>query len=138
MNFPQDQNGEVLQEMADSNFNFDDDHLVDFFSVFHNEKDADKVAQIFLKRLEAGEPYLKIETRPYTQGEEKSEGIELQISKVMRVSYESIVEFEKEYRKLVEANRGYLDGWGVLQDDEDDFDDEHEYEDNLDLDDEAH
>lgn len=127
MHFPDDQNGEVLQEMKESGFDFTQDHLVDFFAVFHNEADADKVAKVFLAKLEGGEPFLKIETRPYTDGDEKSDGIELQISKVMLVTYESITEFEVQFRKLAEANNGYTDGWGVMQDDEDDdFEDEFE------------
>lgn len=123
MNFPNDETGQILKEMADAGFDFTPEYVVDFFALFHKEEDADKVAKIFLRRMDEQEPIVKVESRNYDHGGEASDAIELQVSKVLLVNHETISEFEKDYKRIAEKHSGYSDGWGVYMGDED-FDDE--------------
>ena len=118
MQFPNDETGQILREMADAGFDFNEDYVVDFFGLFHTEEDADGVAKQFIKRIENNEPFVKVETRSYEHGGDASIAIELQVSKVMPVTHEAISEFELEYKRIVEKHKGYSDGWGVFMGDE--------------------
>lgn len=124
MTFPNDETGQILQEMSEAGFDFSEEYVVDFFALFHNESDADKVAQLFLDRIDNNEPFVKVESRNYDHGGEASDAIELQVSKVMPVEYEAISAFEKEYKKIAEKNGGYSDGWGVFMGDEEEGEDD--------------
>ncbi len=118
MQFPNDETGQILQEMADAGFDFSEDYVVDFFALFHSEEEADVVAKQFISRIEQDEPFVKVETRSYDHGGDASIAIELQVSKVMPVNYEAISEFETEYKRIVEKHKGYSDGWGVFMGDD--------------------
>jgi len=124
MNFPNDETGQILQEMANAGFDFSENYVVDFFALFHTEQDADAVAKIFLKRLEQGEAFVKVESRHYDHGGDASIAIELQVSKLMPVTYEAISEFELEYKRIAEKHKGYSDGWGVFMGDEEEGEDD--------------
>ena len=124
MQFPNDETGQILQQMADAGFDFSEEYVVDFFALFHNEADADKVAKLFLDRIDNDEPFVKVESRNYDHGGEASDAIELQVSKVMPVEYQAISEFEKEYKKIAEKHGGYSDGWGVFMGDEEEGEDD--------------
>jgi len=124
MQFPNDETGQILQQMADAGFDFSEEYVVDFFALFHNEADADKVAKLFLDRIDNDEPFVKVESRNYDHGGEASDAIELQVSKVMPVEYQGISEFEKEYKKIAEKHGGYSDGWGVFMGDEEEGEDD--------------
>ena len=87
MSFPNDETGQILQDMADAGFDFSEEYVVDFFALFHKEEDADRLAQVFIKRIEQQEPFVKVESRNYDHGGKASDAIELQVSKVMPVSY---------------------------------------------------
>ena len=124
MQYPNDETGQILQEMAQEGFDFSEEYVVDFFALFHNEQDADAVAKLFLKRIENNEPFVKVESRRYEHGGDASIAIELQVSKVMPVEYQAIVDFEIEYKRIAEKHKGYSDGWGVFMgDDEEDEED---------------
>lgn len=127
MQFPNDETGQILQDMADAGFDFDGEYVVDFFALFHKEEDADRLAQVFLKRIDNDEPFVKVESRHYDHGGKGSDAIELQVSKVMPVTHEGISEFELEYKRLAEKYNGYSDGWGVFMGDDDEPDEEDSY-----------
>ena len=110
MKYPDDVNGDVFRRMQDSGFDFTVEHIVDFYSVFASEAEADQIARMYLADHKAGELLTDIETRPHEEG-----GMELILSKRMLVTYEAITEFEKKLRERVSRVEGYLDGWGVLQ-----------------------
>ena len=124
MQFPNDETGEILTEMAEAGFDFSEEYVVDFFALFHNEQDADTVAQLFLKRIDNDEPFVKVETRHYDHGGDASIAIELQVSRVMMVNHESISEFELEYKRIAEKHKGYSDGWGVFMGEEEEGEDD--------------
>lgn len=127
MTFPNDETGEILQEMADAGFDFQGEYVVDFYALFHKEEDADNLAQVFLKRIDNDEPFVKVESRNYDHGGKAADAIELQVSKVMEVTHKNISEFESEYKKLAEKYGGYSDGWGVFMGDEDEPEEEDSY-----------
>ncbi|NVK24420.1 MAG: ribonuclease E inhibitor RraB [Gammaproteobacteria bacterium] len=127
LNFPQDETGSILQEMADADFDFNGEYVVDFFALFHKEQDADQVAELFLKRIDNDEPFVKVESRKYEHGGDASIAIELQVSKVMEVTYNNISEFELEYKRIAEKHGGYSDGWGVFMGDEEEPEEEDSY-----------
>lgn len=127
MTFPNDDTGKILQDMANAGFDFGPEYVVDFFALFHSEEDADTVAKIFIKRLENDEPFVKVETRNYDHGGQAADAIELQVSKVMNVEYQAIVDFELEYKRIAEKHKGYSDGWGVFMGDEDAEEEEDSY-----------
>lgn len=118
MNFPKDDTGQILQDMANAEFDFSGEYVIDFFALFDQEADADIVAKLFIARIENDEPFVKVESRKYDHGGNSSIAIELQVSKVMMVTYENITAFEKEFKKIAEKNKGYSDGWGVYMGDE--------------------
>lgn len=127
MTFPNDETGEILQEMADAGFDFEGEYVVDFYALFHKEEDADRLAQVFLKRIDNDEPFVKVESRNYDHGGKAADAIELQVSKVMEVTHANISEFESEYKKLAEKHGGYSDGWGVFMGDEEEPEEEDSY-----------
>lgn len=122
MQFPKDETGLILAEMAQAGFDFEPEYVVDFFALFHCEDDADKVAKLFLARIDSNEPFVKVETRHYEHGGKDADAIELQVSKVMHVNYDAISAFELEYKKIAEKHNGYSDGWGVFMGDDDEDD----------------
>jgi len=127
MTYPNDETGQILQDMQDAGFDFSEEYVVDFFALFHNEADADNVAKLFLDRIDNDEPFVKVESRIYDHGGKASDAIELQVSKVMMVTYDNIAEFELEFKKIAEKHSGYSDGWGVFMGDEDEPDEEDSY-----------
>lgn len=128
MQFPKDETGEILQEMADAGFDFSEEYVVDFFALFHKEEDADTVAKIYLERIDQQEPIVKVESRNYDHGGKDSDAIELQVSKVLPVTHQAISEFELEFKRIAEKHKGYSDGWGVYMGDEEE-DEEDSYTD---------
>ena len=118
MNYLDTETGQTLKEMADAGFDFSEEYVVDFFALFHNEDDADQVAKHFIERIENNEPFVKVESRNYDHGGQAADAIELQVSKVMLVTYETITEFELEFKRIAEKHKGYSDGWGVYMGDE--------------------
>jgi regulator of RNase E activity RraB len=124
MQYPNDETGQTLQQMAEAGFDFSEEYVVDFFALFHSEDDADKVAQLFIKRIEQQEPFVKVETRNYDHGGDASIAIELQVSKVMPVEYQPICDFELEFKRLAEKHGGYSDGWGVFMGDDEEPEEE--------------
>ena len=110
MQFPDDENGDVLRRMQTSGFNFSVPHDVEFFAVFRTEREADVVARQFVADRSGGESFVSIETRPAERG-----GMELVLVKSMLVTHESISAFESRLAERVSQHDGYMDGWGVLQ-----------------------
>ncbi|QTH63984.1 ribonuclease E inhibitor RraB [Psychrosphaera ytuae] len=127
MTFPNDETGQILQEMKDAGFDFEPEYVVDFYALFHSEDDADAVAKLFMARIDNDEPFVKVETRNYEHGGEAADAIELQVSKVMKVEHQAISEFELEYKRIAEKHKGYSDGWGVFMGDDDDSGEEDTY-----------
>lgn len=110
MQFPDDENGDVLRRMAESGFDFSIPHDVEFFAVFRTEREADVVARQFVADRAGGERIVAIETQPAEKG-----GMELMLVKSMLVTHENVSAFEARLAERVSQHDGYMDGWGVLQ-----------------------
>lgn len=110
MTFPNDENGDVLKRMLDSGFDFSKPYSVEFFAVLSTEEEADMIAQQYLAEHRNGDKLDNIETEPHEIG-----GMELILAKTMYLTPENITDFEAKLRKRVSEHKGYLDGWGVLQ-----------------------
>jgi hypothetical protein len=110
MKYPDDANGDVFRRLEESGFDFSAEHVVDFFSVYASESEADQVAQMYLADHKAGDSFTNIETRPHHEG-----GMELTLSRKMHVTYEAITRFEQQLAERACMAGGSLDGWGVLQ-----------------------
>jgi regulator of RNase E activity RraB len=119
MQFPNDDTGQILKEMADAGFDFTEEYVVDFFALFHKEEDAEEVAKIFLRRIDEQEAIVKVESRKYDHGGKESDAVELQVSKILPVTYDAISEFELDFKRIAEKYHGYSDGWGVYMGDDD-------------------
>jgi hypothetical protein len=110
MEFPTDENGDVLRRMQASGFNFSAPHDVEFFAVFRTEEEADIVARQFVADRATGESIVAIETQPAERG-----GMELMIVKSMLITHENVSTFESRLAQRVSEHDGYMDGWGVMQ-----------------------
>lgn len=110
MTYPDNENGDVFRRMESHGFDFSKEHVVDFHAVMATEEAADKVARMFLADHKAGRKLENIETKPHAVG-----GMRLDLSKKMMVTYEAVTEFEALLEERVSQFEGYLDGWGVMQ-----------------------
>jgi hypothetical protein len=110
MTYPDDENGDVFRRMASHGFDFSKEHVVDFHAVMATEEEANKVARMFLADHNAGQKLENIETKPHEVG-----GMRLDLAKKMIVTYKSVTEFESLLAERVSQFEGYLDGWGVMQ-----------------------
>lgn len=110
MEFPADENGDVLRRMEASGFDFSALHDVEFFAVLRTEHEADVVARQFVADRATGETIVAIETQPADKG-----GMELMVVKSMLVTHENVSAFELRLAQRVSQHDGYMDGWGVMQ-----------------------
>jgi hypothetical protein len=111
MQFPDDENGDVLRRMAASGFPFDKPHEVDFFAVFPTMEAANTVARQYMADHHAGATMAGVETGPHHRA-----GAELKLVKTMLVTHENVTAFEGLLAERSRQVGGELDGWGVLQD----------------------
>ena len=109
MDFPNDDNGDVLRRMADHGFDFSIPHEIEFFAIFATEENAEEIAKVYVRDREAGRPIRKIETGPYDSGHELFLAVE------MLATHKNISDFESELLARIADRGGRLDGWGVMQ-----------------------
>jgi regulator of RNase E activity RraB len=112
MTYPDDKNGDVFRRMERHGFDFSKEHVVDFHAVMATEEEADKVARMFVADHKAGQKLEDIETKPHEVG-----GMRLDLAKRMILTHESVTAFESLLAERVSQFDGYLDGWGVMQQD---------------------
>ncbi len=110
MEFPDDENGDVLRQMQEVGFDFTLPHDVEFFAIFATEEMAEAVGNQFVADRAKGEKIITIRTQPAEAG-----GMELILVKRMLVTYENVTEFENRLAERVSHHGGYLDGWGAMQ-----------------------
>jgi hypothetical protein len=111
MQFPDDDNGDVLRRMEKHEFDFSREHEIEFFAVFATEEEAKQIGELYLADHQSGEKTTNIETTPNEEG-----GMALILAKIMFPTHENITSFEEKLAERVSTVEGYLDGWGVLQD----------------------
>ena len=121
MQFPDDDNGKMLEAMADAGIELSKALDVDFFLVFEDQRDAESALEELGKSDLEGEIELLLN--------DESGKWELIVCLNMVPAYDAIVEQEISQHEFAQEFGGITDGWGVMQHQEgdDDFaDDEHE------------
>ncbi|MEZ9595267.1 ribonuclease E inhibitor RraB [Shewanella sp. 10N.261.52.F9] len=121
MQFPDDDNGKMLEAMADAGIDLSQALDVDFFLVFEDQRDAESALEELGKSDLEGEIELLLN--------DESGKWELIVCLNMVPAYDAIVEQEISLHEFAQEFGGITDGWGVMQHQEgdDDFaDDEHE------------
>lgn len=124
MQFPDDDNGQMLAAMAEAGIDLTQSLEVDFFLVFDDQRDAESAIEALSKTDMNGELELNFD--------EESTKWEVIVCLHMVPEYEALVAKETELNTFAQEFDGVSDGWGVMQhqhgDDEfaDDEDDDHE------------
>ena len=111
MQFPNDENGDVLRRMAASGFDFNQVHDVDFFALFRVKEDAALVARQLLEADRSEKSLTSVTTETHQDG-----ATELKIVRTMLVTHDRITRFERYLGEICGSHGGELDGWGVMQD----------------------
>jgi hypothetical protein len=111
MQFPDDDNGDVLRRMAASGFDFGRVRDVDFFAVFRVGEDATLVAKQLVEADRSENCLASVSTDTHESGE-----TELKVVRKMLVTHDNITKFELLLGELCAKHGGAMDGWGVLQD----------------------
>lgn len=111
MQFPDDENGDVLRRMAASGFDFGRAHDVDFYAVFAEQANAALVTRQLIDADLSENALAGVSTNSMQDG-----GIELKVVRKMLATHDGITAFERRLSDLCAAHGGRLDGWGVMQD----------------------
>ncbi len=121
MQFPDDDNGKMLEAMADAGIDLSVALDVDFFLVFEDQRDAESAIEELGKSDLEGEIELLLN--------DDSGKWELIVCLNMIPAYDTIVEQELSLHEFAQEFGGVTDGWGVMQHQEgdDEFaEDDHE------------
>ncbi|MCF1427196.1 MAG: ribonuclease E inhibitor RraB [Shewanella sp.] len=122
MQFPDDDNGKMLQAMAESGIDLSKALDVDFFLVFDDKRDAESALEDLVTREEQGELEINFN--------EELDKWELIVTLNMVPEYNVIVEREVALNDFASEYDGMTDGWGVMQhqDGDDEFADDQDHE----------
>ena len=123
MQFPDDDNGQMLAAMAEAGIDLTQSLEVDFFLVFDDQRDAESAIEALSQTDMNGELELNFD--------EESTKWEVIVCLHMVPEYNALVAKETELNIFAQEFDGISDGWGVMQhqhgDDEfADEDDEHQ------------
>ncbi|ACJ29905.1 Conserved hypothetical protein [Shewanella piezotolerans WP3] len=121
MQFPDDDNGKMLEAMANAGIDLSVALDVDFFLVFEDQRDAESAIEELGKSDLEGEIELLLN--------DDSGKWELIVCLNMIPAYDTIVEQELSLHEFAQEFGGVTDGWGVMQHQEgdDEFaEDDHE------------
>lgn len=123
MQFPDDDNGQMLAAMAQAGIDLTQSLEVDFFLVFDDQRDAESAIEALSQTDMNGELELNFD--------EESTKWEVIVCLHMVPEYDALVAKETELNTFAQEFDGISDGWGVMQhqhgDDEfADEDDEHQ------------
>lgn len=109
MNFPNDENGSVLNEMHQAGVDLSKLATVEFFQLFEDEKNARAMA----KHIKDENIATDIKVHP-----DKTAGVwDVDCCIEMIPSYDNIVTKEAMFEKMARKFDGYNDGWGIAIDD---------------------
>lgn len=122
MQFPDDDNGQMLAAMAEAGIDLTQTLEVDFFLVFDDQRDAESAMEALTQTELQGELELNFD--------EESTKWEVIVCLQMVPEYTALVAKETELNSFAQEFDGISDGWGVMQhqhgDDEFADDDDHE------------
>ncbi|GAA4887558.1 ribonuclease E inhibitor RraB [Ferrimonas pelagia] len=115
MSFPDNANGELLALMQGEGIDLSQPHMLDFYVLFGSEKQGQLAADA--AKAEFGEAGL------FLNLSEETGQWELRLQQEMVPDYDAINQVEAKLSKLSKPFKGKLDGWGMLEP-EDELDDE--------------
>ncbi|MDR8523181.1 ribonuclease E inhibitor RraB [Shewanella fidelis] len=104
MQYPNDENGQVLQNMLERGVNLNREYEIDFFHLFKDEESAVKMA------YEVDNSYENIKVAIYTN--EVSKGYDVYVSVIMEPTPENITHVESTFAEVATKYGGKSDGWG--------------------------
>ena len=111
MSFPADENGALLQEMADAGIDLTQSHPVDYFHLFEKKPHAEKMVAAMAK----AHPDVAIKLFA-----DEAPGVwDVQCTITLVPSYDNICEWEKTFESIADKCDGYADGWGIMADADD-------------------
>lgn len=106
MNFPDDENGRLLQEMTEAGIDLNQPHQVDFFHLFEKKPDAENMAALVKKQHP--DTIVKV-------FEDETPGVwDVSCSVTITPNYDNVCENEKIFESIADKSKGYADGWGLL------------------------
>jgi len=119
MQFPDDDNGQMLAAMAESGIDLTCELEVDFFLVFKDKRDAESALEVLTQQDEQGELELHFD--------EEANQWEVIVSIQMVPEYDALNTKETQLNDFAKEFDGISDGWGVMQhqDGDGDFADDH-------------
>ncbi|MCL1143422.1 ribonuclease E inhibitor RraB [Shewanella gaetbuli] len=121
MQFPDDDNGQMLAAMAESGIDLTRELDVDFFLVFEDKRDAESALEELSQQQANGELELNFD--------EETSQWEVIVCLTMVPEYEALVAKETQLNDFAKEFDGISDGWGVMQHQEGDgefADDDHQ------------
>lgn len=105
MNFPNDETGQVLQEMHQAGIDLNTSHAVVFFHLFEKKEQAQAMADFIKEKLSHLSVNLHEDETPNVW--------DVDCTVDMVPTYDAILEKEKELEKIASSYSGYSDGWGI-------------------------
>lgn len=106
MTFPNDETGNVLQEMHNAGIDLTVMHDIVFFQLFEQQSQA----QQLVDHLKQQVPDMKVSIHPDSETKNVWD-VDCTVSMVP--SYDGIVAQEAEFEQLARKFNGYNDGWGI-------------------------
>ena len=107
MQFPEDDNGQMLAAMADAGIDLTKSIEVDFFLVFDDQRDAESALEALSQTDIQGELELNFD--------EENTKWEVIVCLQMVPEYAALVGKETELNSFAQEFDGISDGWGVMQ-----------------------
>ena len=107
MQFPEDDNGQMLAAMADAGIDLTKSIEVDFFLVFDDQRDAESALEALSQTDMQGELELNFD--------EENTKWEVIVCLQMVPEYAALVGKETELNSFAQEFDGISDGWGVMQ-----------------------
>ncbi|PKG78014.1 ribonuclease E inhibitor RraB [Shewanella sp. Actino-trap-3] len=107
MQFPDDDNGQMLAAMADAGIDLTQSIEVDFFLVFDDQRDAESALEALSQTDMQGELEVNFD--------EESTKWEVIVCLQMVPDYAALVAKETELNSFAQEFDGISDGWGVMQ-----------------------
>ncbi|SDJ58516.1 Regulator of ribonuclease activity B [Ferrimonas sediminum] len=115
MSFPNDPTGELLQLMQDEGIDLSQPYMLDFYVLFADEAKGQRAAERVQKEFEGCGLFLN--------HNEQSGDWELRLIKEMVPEHGPINAIETTLQALCKQYKGKVDGWGMLEPEDDDSDD---------------
>ncbi|MBV2132871.1 ribonuclease E inhibitor RraB [Pseudomonas sp. MAP12] len=104
MQFPNDENGDVLRRMQNSGFDFNKEHVFDYYHTFESRTSAEQFAAMLHGHK------IHAEVQP------NKKNLWDVVVKIMHApTHSEITEWESDLEVVANKFGGLKDGWGVMQ-----------------------